>query len=50
MDKEWHAKHPLARDADQEVRLRWHRLHAAACGCRDVPPAIRSMLRGRRAA
>lgn len=47
LNREWHAAHRLARAATLEQRLDWHLAHAEACGCRDMPLAIRQELETR---
>jgi hypothetical protein len=47
LNRAWHAEHRLPRDATLEERLDWHLAHAAACGCRDMPPSIRKELEAR---
>jgi hypothetical protein len=38
----WHEAHPMPRPATLDQRLRWHKAHAAACGCRDLTPALKA--------
>ena len=47
INKDWHDAHKLPRTANLEQRLTWHLKHAAACGCREMPPTIRRELESR---
>jgi len=40
MDREWHAAHRMPKNATFEQRVAWHREHAAACSCREMPAKI----------
>jgi len=42
MNKDWHAKNSMPKNATMEQRLRWHKEHAPACGCRPIPKFARS--------
>ncbi|HTN63429.1 MAG TPA: hypothetical protein VL147_18065 [Devosia sp.] len=44
INREWHATHKLPKTATVDERLDWHLLHAANCGCRDMPPSIKREL------
>jgi hypothetical protein len=37
---EWHRAHRMPAAATREERVEWHAEHAAACGCRPVPPGL----------
>ena len=47
LNKAWHLAHKMPRNATLDERLHWHLLHAANCGCREMPPSIRRELEGR---
>ena len=47
INREWHAIHKLGRRATLEERLNWHAIHAANCGCREMPPTIKRELQAR---
>ena len=47
INREWHAIHKLGRKATLEERLNWHAIHAANCGCREMPPTIKRELQAR---
>ncbi len=44
MNKLWHDANRLAPKAKLEERLTWHLEHAKACGCRDMPASIKTVL------
>ena len=44
MNKDWHAKNSMPKNATMEQRLRWHKEHAPACGCRPIPPSLRGAI------
>ncbi len=43
----WHRDHPMPKNPSLEDRVRWHEEHAAACGCRPVPPGIQTEIKRR---
>lgn len=45
MNASWHDAHPLGRKATMDARVRWHRAHAKACGCRPIPPTVARAMR-----
>jgi hypothetical protein len=47
MNKEWHAKNRMPKNATMDQRVRWHEEHALACGCRPVPPTVRAAMDNR---
>ena len=44
LNKEWHLKHPIPKQANIEVRIKWHVQHAKHCGCRGIPETIKEEL------
>lgn len=44
MNRDWHEAHPMPKPATFEQRVRWHREHEAACGCRRPPADIAAAL------
>jgi hypothetical protein len=44
LNASWHEAHPMPPKATLDDRVRWHRAHAAACGCREMPESIRTEL------
>jgi hypothetical protein len=47
VNKQWHDAHPMPPRATAEQRADWHLEHAAACGCRPIPPTTLALLRER---
>ena len=48
MNTDWHRHHKLPASASLDERVRWHIIHAAACGCRPIPKPVLAELRRRR--
>jgi hypothetical protein len=44
LNREWHLAHPMPAKASFEQRVQWHRAHAAACRCREMPEDIRKRI------
>ena len=40
INKEWHDGHRMPKNPTRRQRVAWHAAHAAACGCRPVPPGL----------
>jgi hypothetical protein len=40
LNAKWHAGHPMPERATLAQRVRWHQLHARACGCRPMPKTV----------
>lgn len=40
INKSWHAAHVMPPRATAAERLKWHRAHAKACGCRPIPASL----------
>jgi len=36
----WHETQPLLRNATKAQRVKWHVVHAQACGCRGIPKTV----------
>ncbi|MEW6036337.1 MAG: hypothetical protein AB1529_07015 [Candidatus Micrarchaeota archaeon] len=47
VNKEWHLKNRMPKNATVEQRVKWHKGHARACACREMPESIRRLI-GRR--
>lgn len=45
----WHAANPMPPNASRKQRLNWHLQHAAACGCRPIPPDLLEEMKNRAA-
>jgi hypothetical protein len=48
MNKTWHKRHPMPRNATPGQRVRWHLAHAAACACREMPKSVQAAIRAER--
>jgi hypothetical protein len=47
INKSWHLKHPMPKNATHEQRLEWHLAHSLNCACREMPDDIRRELEAR---
>lgn len=47
INRDWHAEHPMPKNATIEQRLHWHLAHSANCACREMPLSIRKELEAR---
>ena len=47
MNRDWHAKNRMPKNAMIEQRVRWHEEHARICGCRPLPPGVRAAIQKR---
>jgi len=43
INKEWHLKNKMPKNATLEHRIAWHLAHAKACSCRPIPPKLQEM-------
>jgi predicted DNA-binding protein (MmcQ/YjbR family) len=41
INQAWHRAHRMPARATAAQRLKWHRVHAQACGCRPMPASLR---------
>ena len=44
LNREWHLEHRMPINATAEERIRWHREHAKACGCRPIPKGVIALM------
>jgi hypothetical protein len=44
VNKVWHDKHKMPRNATLAERVRWHRAHQKHCGCRGAPKSLQPYL------
>jgi len=44
MNKAWHAKNAMPKNATLDERVAWHKRHAEACTCRQMPASIAAEL------
>ena len=40
LNKEWHAKNRMRKNASIGERIAWHMAHARHCGCRPIPQSL----------
>ncbi|MDF2188905.1 hypothetical protein [Paraflavitalea sp. CAU 1676] len=40
MNKAWHEKHPMPKNAGFEQRVKWHLEHQQHCSCRPIPAKL----------
>jgi len=44
MNKDWHAKNRIPKNARLAQRIRWQEEHAAVCACRPVSASVRAAI------
>jgi hypothetical protein len=44
MNKAWHERNAMPKNATFEQRVAWHERHAASCACRKMPASIAAEL------
>jgi hypothetical protein len=44
MNKEWHERHVMPKNATLDERIAWHREHQKHCACRPIPPKLREQM------
>ena len=44
INKEWHQKHKMPKNATEKERISWHIEHEKHCGCRRMPESLRKKL------
>jgi hypothetical protein len=45
INKVWHEKNRMAKNATLKERMEWHKEHARFCHCREMPDSIALMLK-----
>jgi len=40
INKEWHLKHLMPKNATFEQRVKWHLAHSKNCNCRPIPDKL----------
>jgi hypothetical protein len=45
MNRVWHEKHRMPKNAKLSERVNWHIAHAEYCGCRPIPKTVAAALR-----
>jgi two-component system sensor kinase FixL len=48
MNRAWHQKHKMPKNASLEERLNWHLAHQQQCACRAVPRKLAALVRSKR--
>ena len=47
MNEAWHRRNVMLKNATMAQRVRWHKAHAKACGCRPIPPTVLASIKGK---
>lgn len=45
INKEWHTKHKMPKNASVKERIEWHLEHEKNCSCRVMPEALRKRMK-----
>lgn len=45
INREWHEKNVMPKNASEEQRLAWHAEHARNCGCRKIEGGVAELFR-----
>lgn len=45
INKEWHLKNKMPKNATEAERLKWHVAHQKNCNCRPMPDKLKSKLK-----
>ncbi len=45
LNREWHLKNRMPKNATLDQRVAWHREHSKVCGCREMPESIKQLLK-----
>lgn len=40
LNKDWHLKNRMPKNATEQQRIDWHIKHARQCGCREIPKSL----------
>ncbi len=48
INREWHAAHPMPKNASLDQRIAWHLLHHKNCHCRDIPDPIKKAIKAKK--
>lgn len=48
INKEWHLRHPMPKNATLDQRIEWHIEHSRECSCREMPESIRKEIKKRK--
>jgi hypothetical protein len=44
INKEWHMKNKMLKNASEEQRIRWHLEHSKNCSCRPIPLKVLELM------
>lgn len=44
INREWHEKNRMPKNANLEQRVKWHVEHAKNCRCREMPESIKKVI------
>ena len=47
INKSWHEKNPMPKNATVDQRITWHLEHAWNCNCRQIPSKLMSEMKKR---
>jgi len=47
LNRDWHEKNVMPRNASLEQRIDWHLEHSKNCGCRPIPKTVQIELKKR---
>jgi len=45
MNKEWHEKNKMPKNASDDQRIAWHIEHSKNCSCRPIPNGILELMK-----
>jgi hypothetical protein len=45
LNKEWHEKNRMPRNASSGQRMQWHLEHSKNCNCRPIPESLREKIK-----
>ena len=45
INAEWHRANPMPKNPTDLQRAQWHYEHAFHCGCREITPSIKALLK-----
>ncbi len=48
INREWHEKNRMPKNANLEQRMKWHLEHQKNCSCRPIPDRLRAEMKKRK--
>jgi len=48
LNKRWHLKNKMPKDASVEQRIHWHVTHQKMCTCRGIPDKLKAEMKKRK--